>query len=155
MGYEPGKHTYLAAPFFVPAQRNLCNWFENVFNRFSLPLYSPRRDGFVLEPSATNEERDEIFRSNTVAIDTANWMLAIVDDFDPGVIWEMGYAFAKGVPTLCYTDVKDRGLNVMLAGSASLGFIDTRPRMRDLLSRMDSPGPANPFPMNTWRGRIQ
>lgn len=151
--YKPGEHTYLAAPFFNSQQRELCDFIEELFLRSDIPLYSPRNDGFVLKPDATNEERNQIFQSNVMAIRTARWVLAVIDDFDPGVIWEMGLAYGHSVPTLAYSDVPGRGLNVMLAGSCKLGFVNGRPNLTQLIESAPVEGPA--FPMNTWSGEVQ
>lgn len=151
MTYQPERHVYLAAPFFNDTQRNVCSFIER-HERDTLPIYSPRIDGGVLTPDATNEQREAIFTSNTDAIDDASWVLAVIDDFDSGVIWEMGYAWGQAVPTLGYSDVPGRGLNVMLAGSCSLGFVNGRNELGALLRSGD---PSEWFPRNTWRGEIQ
>lgn len=151
MTYAPGRHVYLAAPFFNDQQRDLCEFIES-FENPNLPIYSPRLDGGVLKPDSSDSERHEVFQSNCVSIEVSAWALAVVDDFDAGVIWEMGYGFARGTQILAYSDVPGRGLNVMLAGSCSLGFVNGR----DDLSRiLKSSWIWNDFPKNTWRGKIQ
>ncbi len=156
MTYTPGEHVYLAAPFFNDAQTNLCDFIEG-FEKTNRPIYSPRKDGGVLRPNATNAECNEVFNGNTIAMSTARWMLAVIDDFDTGVLWEMGYAHAKGIPTLGYSDIEGRGLNVMLAGSCDLGFINGRTELSELLSFPPQRRHSwlEPFPRNTWRGEIQ
>lgn len=149
MTYAPGRHIYLAAPFFNEEQKELCSFIEGLATPL-LPIYSPRLDGGVLTPDASNEERKAIFDSNCLAIDMSAWMLAVIDNFDTGTIWEMGYAHPR-VQTLAYSDVAGRGLNVMLAGSAQLGFVSGREALAKLF------GSANgivQFPNNTWPGEI-
>lgn len=153
MTYKPGIHVYLAAPFFNDEQKELCEFIEG-HDRGDQPIYSPRLDGGVLKPDSSNEHRKTIFASNCVAIDTAQWVLAVIDDFDAGVIWEMGYAHANGIPTLGYSDVEGRGLNVMLAGSCNLGFLNGRNVLEDLL-RYNAVWDWDRFPKNTWSGEIQ
>lgn len=150
MTYAPGRHIYLAAPFFSEEQKEVCEFIEGLATA-DLPIYSPRHDGGVLKPDATDEKRKEIFNSNCVAIDTASWVLAVIDDFDAGVIWEMGYAYPR-VPTLAYSDVPGRGINVMLAGSCRLGFINSRNELRELF---DAEHGMIEFPNNTWSGQVQ
>ena len=111
---------YLAAPFFTPSQLDLVVRLEGIVNAIpDLVLYSPRVDGVLTK--MTQEERDaaalSIFEKNCEEIARADVVLAVIDDRDTGVIWEMGYAFAKGVPIVTYTD-RDFGLNVMLKGCA-------------------------------------
>ena len=149
MTYRPGQHIYFAAPFFNDAQRNLCDFVEG-FETDVKPIYSPRKDGGVLKPGSTNSERNDVFRGNTRAMDIARWVLAVIDDFDTGVLWEMGYAHARGIPTLGYSDVEGRGLNVMLAGSCDLGFTNGREDLGNMLRSM-----TEDWPRNTWSGEIQ
>ncbi len=151
MTFKAGEHIYLAAPFFNDAQKALCELIENLASDDNL-IYSPRLDGGVLRPDSSNEERKEIFESNTEAIGNAAWVLTVVDDFDAGVLWEMGYAWGVKVPTLGYSDVPGRGLNVMLAGSCDLGFVNG---FGDLVTIMAASNPLALMPRNTWRGEIQ
>ena len=144
---------YLAAPFFNDKQRDVCKFIESLENSSQL-VYSPRRDGGMLEPDSTIYERNRIFKSNTAAINASAWILVVVDDYDAGVLWEMGYAHAQGVPTLTYSDVPGRGLNVMLAGSSGLGFVNGRLDLQYLFKRLYLDG-SKAFPRNTWSGEIE
>ena len=149
------NHCYLAGPFFNETQVNLIKFLEALKSEM-MPIYSPMSDGFVLKPDASNEEREEVFTSNTDAIDHSHFMLAVIDDFDPGTIWEMGYAFGKGVPILAYSDVPGRGLNVMLAGSSELGFVNGKEAIAGIFSQLAQGKAIDEMaPKNTWRGDIQ
>ena len=155
-GYESHAFmydVYLAAPFFNDKQRNLCQFIESMEGT-DLLVYSPRRDGGMLEPDSTIYNRNRIFKSNTAAINASRWILVVIDDFDPGVLWEMGYAHAQGIPTLAYSDVPGRGLNVMLAGSSELGFVNGRPDLNELFYRVGEDLKCA-FPRNTWSGEIE
>ena len=49
----------------------------------------------------------EIFLQNVALIDKSNILLANIIPFrgpslDPGTAWEIGYAYAKGLPIICY-----------------------------------------------------
>lgn len=140
----------MAAPFFNDSQRDLCTFIEELGQKHEVPIYSPRSDGFVLRPNASIQERDQIFESNIKAIVVSKWVLAVIDDFDPGTIWEMGYARGIGVGVLAYSDVPGRGLNVMLAGASSLGFINGRVSLMEFFERG-----VTDFPKNIWAGEIQ
>ncbi len=154
MTYKPGLHIYFAAPFFNEVQRNLCDFVEELGSEI-YPIYSPRIDGGVLRPDSNNEQRAKVFDSNKVAIEVADWVLAVVDDFDSGVIWEMGYAHGMGTSILGYSDVEGRGLNVMLAGSCNLGFINGREGLTKLFASHKASTLQPDFPYNTWSGEIQ
>ncbi len=112
---------YLAAPFFTPEQLDLVVKLEQLVQAIpELTLYSPRADGVLTTMS--QEERDkaarDIFKKNCQEIEKANLIFAVIDGRDTGVIFEMGYAFGKGIPVVTYTD-QDFGLNVMLKGCAN------------------------------------
>lgn len=151
--FKANKHIYLAGPFFSDEQRDLISWFESL-NWEALPIYSPRSDGFVLVPDATQEERQQIYNSNVDAITYCSFVLAVIDDFDPGTIWEMGFATGIGKDVVAYSDVPGRGLNVMLAGSAKAGFVNGRSDVWEFLSNYVTDG-KEAFPRNTWKGEIQ
>ncbi len=153
MTFKAGQHIYLAAPFFNDEQKALCSFIERLATDHN-PIYSPRLDGGVLRPDSSNEKRQEIFESNTDAIDNAAWVLAVVDDFDAGVLWEMGYAWGAAAKTLGFSGVEGRGLNVMLAGSCDLGFVNGTGPLEEVFHQIKI-GYVDPFPRNTWRGEIQ
>jgi nucleoside 2-deoxyribosyltransferase len=81
--------------------------------------------------------------------------LAVIDDFDAGVIWEMGYAHARGKSILGYSDIEGRGLNVMLAGCCNLGFVNGRSALTDIMKQHNLLPDGSYFPKNTWSGHIQ
>lgn len=66
------------------------------------------------EPSA--ELRHKVFYDNFSNIDDADLLLAVIDNFDVGVMWEVGYAFACHVPIVTTTG-NNYGCNLMLAHS--------------------------------------
>lgn len=148
-------HCYLAGPFFNETQHELITFIEGLASP-KQPIFSPMSDGFVLKPDASIEERNEIFTSNVEAIQTAGFMLAVIDDFDPGTIWEMGYAYADELPILAYSDVPGRGLNVMLAGGSTLGFVNGRDNLRAIFAQLGQGHTIHEMaPRNTWGGQIQ
>lgn len=154
MTYRPGKHVYLAAGFFTDKQKELCDFIEGLESTWQ-PIYSPRKDGGVLKPNSPTKTIKATFDDNCLCIGTASWVLAVIDDYDPGVIWEMGYAYAKDRPMLAYSDVPGRGLNVMLAGSCRLGFVNGRDDLRKIFDTIENRPELRPFPHNTWSGEIQ
>ncbi len=153
MTYSPGRHIYFAAGFFNDEQKDLCSFVEKM-ETSQMPIYSPRLDGGTLKPDSPPDDIRAVFESNKQAIGVASIVLAVIDDFDPGVLWEMGYAHAKGISALAYSDVQGRGLNVMLAGGCELGFVNGRIDLANVLG--DWAGVYEPaFPRNTWAGNIQ
>lgn len=60
--------------------------------------------------------RNKVFFDNYDNIDKADILVAVIDDFDVGVMWEVGYAYKAHVPILT-TTARDYGCNLMLAQS--------------------------------------
>lgn len=136
----PEPKVYLAAPFFNKEQVQLVQDLEHVINQSGWRMFSPRKGENALEMnrmiqayqewrSFENAESERpappqpsaalrlcVFNDNWMNIDDADLMLAVIDNFDVGVMWEVGYAYARQVPIVTYTN-KDYGCNLMLAHS--------------------------------------
>ena len=109
---------YLASPFF--SQLHLANvvLLEDAIVATGLELLSPRRSGIVLK-DLTQDERNKVaakvYQMNCDWIEECDAMLAMIDDYDPGTIWEMGRA--SRIPRPIYSvSFADHGVNVMLQG---------------------------------------
>lgn len=105
---------YLAGPFFNNEEKDLIKRLENHLEKRSHNVFSPSRDGGILEKNASLNNRISIFSQNIGAINWCDVVVAIIDNRDSGTIWEMGYAYALGKPIIAYSD-KGYTLNVMLA----------------------------------------
>ena len=79
----------------------------------------------------TEELRMKVFNDNWMNIDDADLVLAVIDDFDVGVMWEVGYAFARHVPIVTYT-ARNFGCNLMLAHSI-VGHLKNPEELEDVL----------------------
>lgn len=107
---------YIAAPFFSAKQVALVEEIEGlVAGKKNLSFFSPRSEGVIA--GKTREERAKmaplIFSSNCNHISDSQLVFAVIDDRDAGVIWEIGYACAKAIPIVTYTN-ENYGLNVMI-----------------------------------------
>ena len=67
-------------------------------------------------PGPSDELRRAVFRDNWENIDDADLVVAVIDNFDVGVMWELGYAYARHVPVVTHT-AHNYGCNLMLAHS--------------------------------------
>lgn len=123
---------YLAGPFFNPEQVRVLEAVEQTARRHGLEFFSPRLE-CLCPPGAPIEQRQKTFDMNCSGIIKCDFILARIDDFDPGTMWELGFAFAIRLSSesvkntaqpkiYCYTTVEGRGLNLMLAQSSD-GFI--------------------------------
>lgn len=119
---DPMRHKiYLAGPFFNEDQLIVAAIVEQLAEAANLDHFSPRLR-CCCPPDATIAQRKLSFDMNVEAITNADLVLARIDDFDPGTMWEIGYAYGVSVPVYAYTTVEGRGLNLMLAQSCK-GFI--------------------------------
>lgn len=66
--------------------------------------------------------RRKVYEENLEGIDNSNLVVAITDDFDPGTLFEIGYATARKIPIVTFS-AKGYGSNLMLAQAA---FIHVR-----------------------------
>ena len=118
------KKIYLAAPLFSVFERNINVYIANEIEKTQkYNVFLPQKISPIKEQDIYNMKpiydgcKDNIINSDIV--------LAIVDgsDVDSGVAWELGYAFACNIPTLCIrTDIRKsegNGVNIMIEYSAT------------------------------------
>lgn len=113
---------YLAGPFFTPEQLALVQSLEQMLREQALVVFSPRLGQNALQMNSLisakqkvpPELRKAVFRDNCVYIDEARLVVAVIDDYDTGTVWEAGYAYRAEVPILTVTN-RSYGLNLMLA----------------------------------------
>lgn len=111
---------YLAGPWFSAGEPERLAQLETLMDELQISYYSPRLDGIDLTPDATDADRDAVFADNTEHLKAAQLVLAVVDDYDTGTIWETGMAFGREIPVAYYAETLKDGetFNVMLAKSA-------------------------------------
>lgn len=107
------NYIYLAAPLFTRGERDFNSNLAQSLRARGIPVFLPQE-----ECRGTNEE---IFAICNRGIAGAKSVVAILDgaDADSGTCWEVGYAFAKGIPILgVRTDFRGSGdtggFNLML-----------------------------------------
>lgn len=122
---------YLAGPFFTPKQIEVANLVEELSKVAKLDYFSPRTRCYC-PPDATMAQRKMTFDMNTSAIEQCDLVLACIDDYDAGTMWEMGYAHAIRKPVISYSMVPGRGLNLMLA-QGSVGFVNGAEQLAEFL----------------------
>ena len=115
---------YLAGPFFNEEQEERINYLEDLLDKYNFSIFSPRQASRI-KPGCSQEDMIETFKGNTLNIDNADFVLAVLDDKDVGTVWETGYAYAKKIPVLYFNETRpaDKGPNLMLAMSTLLPFI--------------------------------
>lgn len=121
---------YLAAPIFNRQQVDVVEMIKAYAEGRGHKVFSPYHNSRDIwqgraPKDCTPEERTQVLNDNINNIDWCDILLCWVGGMggftDPGVVWEMGYAYAKGKFQLVYIDDEmdaDRpSMNLMLAGT--------------------------------------
>lgn len=110
---------YIASPFFDKDQLALVKEIESALTKANIDFYSPRSDGVLkkMSPEKRREKSAEIYRTNLRRINECSHVLAVIDNYDPGTMFEFGYAVAKGKAIHSLSN-EGHKLNVMLAHAA-------------------------------------
>ena len=99
---------YLAGPFFNLQQR----WLIDVVKDALWPgVWSPSHE---VGPGGI-----EVAQADLDGLELCDSVLALLDDNDPGTVFETGYATKIGIPVVVYADKLDDEGGKMLLGSGS------------------------------------
>ena len=101
------EYVYVAGPLFDEGERWWIEEVERVVVATGRTTFLPHRDN----PPKTAENVAEIFANDRAAIDRCALMVASLNGVitDDGTAWEIGYAFARGVPIIgLHTDWRRR-----------------------------------------------
>jgi nucleoside 2-deoxyribosyltransferase len=140
---------YLAAPWFTETQKSVMDKVRGEIIKSPIDVFSPYYDGTVLtKDNDSPEMRKIVFNINVRSINGCDLVIAVIDDFDPGTIFEMGVSYKSHIPIIAYSDVQGRGLNVMLQ-MAVWGFSNGLEQLSIQLDRfLLGKGPKNYL---TWK----
>lgn len=108
---EVGKKLcYLAGPFFSMGERWLIEQFRTSLLGIGLAVFSPYHDVGLGSAS-------EVVVPDIEGIHKCDVMIAIVNGFDTGTIFEIGYAKAIGKPVMVFFESSNREELTMLEGT--------------------------------------
>jgi len=108
-GYTAGdqRRVYLAGPFFDLAQVWLIEQARANLREMGLEVFSPYHD---IGLGSAND----VVAKDLEGIDASHLVFAIADGLDPGTLYEIGYARAKGKPVVVYSErQKEEDLKMM------------------------------------------
>jgi nucleoside 2-deoxyribosyltransferase len=108
--YPKGK-VYLAGPFFTYAQKWLINELRDSLLGLGLNVFSPWHD--VGEGSV----EDGVAEKDIDALKECKIVFAVVDGFDSGTIFEIGYAVKQDIPVIAYVENESKPSLTMLTGT--------------------------------------
>jgi nucleoside 2-deoxyribosyltransferase len=113
------KKIYLASPFFNAEELDRMEIVKSILRKKELEVFAPFEHQNKHLEFGSMEWRKATFKSDVDAIDTCDIMVAINcqgNYDDAGTMWEIGYAFAKGIPVILFNNT-DKTINLMIADS--------------------------------------
>jgi nucleoside 2-deoxyribosyltransferase/predicted secreted protein len=115
---------YLAGPLFSDAEKAYNLRISSLLQEHLFQVYLPQLIGDDTH-SRDRKAHREIFETHRRALEHSDMVVAVIDgaDADSGTAWEMGYAYARGIPVIAIrTDFRMAGryerVNLMLEQSA-------------------------------------
>lgn len=118
---------YIAAPFFKDIQLNAVKMIEFTLKNEGIEFYSPRSEGILQDMTVKQkaERMAYLFQQNIRNLNWCTHVVAVIDNYDTGTVWEMGYAYASNKKIVTYSD-NYYGINVMLNESIVVHCIKIR-----------------------------
>jgi nucleoside 2-deoxyribosyltransferase len=121
------KWIYLAGPLFTAAERHFNEALAQYIEQAGFAVYLPQKECLGITKA------NDIFHRCIKGLDNAWCVVAVLDgpDADSGTSFEVGYAYAKGIPVIgVRTDFRksadDGHLNLMLSQSiVTLCFVSS------------------------------
>ena len=107
---------YIAAPFFKPDQLDVVKNVELELDVAKIAYHSPRTAGVLKEmtPEGRMANSSRIFQSNIDELNYCTHCVAVLDGYDAGTMFEVGYLYATYKRIVTYSPHKYT-LNVMLS----------------------------------------
>lgn len=104
------KSIYLAGPFFTIPQLWFINETKKHLENLGFNVFSPYHDiGLSNNP--------EVAEKDLEAINNSDLIFALLDEFDPGTLFEIGYGVSKNIPIVVYRNNQDKQNMLMLDGT--------------------------------------
>lgn len=107
------KKIYLAGPFFTMADRWLIEEAKFQLEKFGANVFSPLHDvGYG--------RSDFVAKEDLKGVNESDILYAVLNDYDPGTIFEIGYAIAKNIPVVIFIENKTSINMTMFEGSGCI-----------------------------------
>lgn len=121
----PNMKVYIAAPFFTDDQLFVVRKIENILRENGIEFFSPRSEGTLKEMTALEraDVMGDLFKSNISHMDWCTHCIAMIDDYDTGTVWEMGYLYATKKHIVTFSP-NYFGINVMLNESIAAHCVE-------------------------------
>ena len=128
------NRVYLASGWLTKDQRKSLQDAREVLTKLNISNYASYFDGMAPERESPLWRWGKAFRVMLGELHYCKAMVAVIDDFDPVTMWQMGYFYPK--PVIAYTSVANRGLNIRLA-ECFCAFANGKKELTEILSQLD------------------
>ena len=107
--HEEQYDIYLAAPLFNAMELDFNRNTASMLRSCGYKVYLPQEHG-ICSPECA---RLTIFTDDVKALQNSKWVVAVLDGIvtDPGVCWELGYAYAESKLVVSYSTDKRSFMN--------------------------------------------
>ncbi|EIN02569.1 hypothetical protein WQE_03277 [Paraburkholderia hospita] len=106
----PKRRLYLAGPFFTVSQHWLIDSLRETFIKLGLEVFSPIHD-------VGNGSPSKVAKADLAGLEKCDVVFAVCDGLDAGTLVEVGYAIAKGIPVVAFTQIEQSDDLTMLIGT--------------------------------------
>jgi nucleoside 2-deoxyribosyltransferase len=117
---------YIAGGLFTSSERSYLEKLDKICRLLGFDTYLPHREAGLFRVDTFDAQK--IFKEDVAPLNKAKLLVAVIGgpDLESGTAWEIGYAYAHGVPVFCIVDdirINDpERLNVMISGSTKVYF---------------------------------
>lgn len=96
---------YLAGPLFKKQEQEKLEQIDKICKELNIDTFLPHRDVGVYE---TGKDSKPFFKADKEPLDNCQVVIAIFDwkGIGSGTAWEIGYAYAKGIPIIALAEDK-------------------------------------------------
>lgn len=100
MGTRDSLKIYIAGPLYTEGERWYLEHIDQVCRDLGFETYLPHRDAGICPPSG--EGGEVFFQADLHELREADLVVAVLNgqSIDPGTAWEMGFAYARGLPII-------------------------------------------------------
>jgi hypothetical protein len=109
-GPDSKRRLYLAGPFFTVAQNWLIDSLRETFIKLGVEVFSPGHD-------VGNGPPSKVAKADLAGLDSCDVLFAVCDGLDAGTLVEVGYAIAKDIPVVAFTQIETEEDLTMLIGT--------------------------------------
>lgn len=120
---------YLAGPFFNMSQRWQIEDTKKQLEKLNFDVFSPIHHVGI-------GESNDIAQKDLKGLDDCDSVFAILNGYDPGTVFEIGYAIAKGKKVVLFSEQKDNVNLTMFKGTDCLIFDDITTALYTLVWEM-------------------